>query len=80
VDEESIPFSIWSLALTRVMWTFLRQTGTLVISFLLGLGFLGITVQFGIVAFLLAMALYPISVIPMYLAVKRNMHLNNYGD
>ncbi|MDH4214597.1 MAG: MFS transporter, partial [Candidatus Thorarchaeota archaeon] len=30
-----------SLALTRVMWTFPRQTGTLVTSFLLGLGFLG---------------------------------------
>jgi MFS family permease len=69
-----------SLALTRVMWTFPRQTGTLVTSFLLGMGFLGTTAQFGVVVFPLAMALYPISVIPMYAAVKRNKHLNNYGD
>ncbi len=69
-----------SLALTRVMWTFPRQTGTLVTSFLLGLGFLGTTAQFGVIVFPLAMALYPISVIPMYVAVVRNKHLNNQGD
>jgi len=69
-----------SLALTRVMWTFPRQTGTLVTSFLLGLGFLGTTAQFGVIVFPLAMALYPISVIPMYAAVRRNKHLNNHGD
>jgi len=69
-----------SLALTRVMWTFPRQTGTLVTSFLLGLGFLGTTAQFGVIVFPLAMALYPISVIPMYIAVRRNLHLNNRGD
>ena len=69
-----------SLALTRVMWTFPRQTGTLVTSFLLGLGFLGTTAQFGVIVFPLAMALYPISVIPMYIAVVRNERLNNQGD
>jgi len=69
-----------SLALTRVMWTFPRQTGTLVTAFLLGLGFLGTTAQFGVIVFPLAMTLYPISVIPMYVAVKRNKHLNNHGD
>jgi len=69
-----------SLALTRVMWTFPRQTGTLVTSFLLGLGFLGTTSQFGVIVFPLAMALYPISVIPMFIAVRRNKRLNNQGD
>lgn len=69
-----------SLALTRVMWTFPRQTGTLLTSILLGIGFLGTTTQFGIVVFPIVMALYPISVIPMYIAVRRNRKLNTHGD
>ena len=69
-----------SLALTRVMWTFPRQTGTLVTSFLLGIGFLGTTAQFGVIVFPIVMLLYPISVIPMYIAVRRNIRLNNRGD
>ena len=69
-----------SLALTRVMWTFPRQTGTLVTSFLLGIGFLGTTAQFGVVVFPIVMLLYPISVVPMYIAVRRNIKLNNRGD
>ncbi|MBN2228576.1 MAG: MFS transporter [Candidatus Thorarchaeota archaeon] len=69
-----------SLALTRVMWTFPRQTGTLASSFLLAIGLLGTTAQFGVIVFPLAMALYPLSVIPMYAAVRRNKRLNNYGD
>ncbi len=69
-----------SLALTRVMWTFPRQTGTLVSAFLLGIGFLGTTTLFGIIIFPLAMILYPISVIPMYIAVRRNRKLNTHGD
>ncbi len=69
-----------SLALTRIMWTFPRQTGTLLTSILLGIGFLGTTTQFGIIVFPIAMALYPISVIPMYIAVYRNRKLNTHGD
>jgi len=69
-----------SLALTRVMWTFPRQTGTLLTAFLLGIGFLGTTSQFGVIIFPLAMLLYPISVIPMYLAVRRNRKLNTTGN
>jgi len=69
-----------SLALTRIMWTFPRQTGTLLTSILLGIGFLGTTTQFGIIVFPIAMALYPISVIPMYIAVRRNQKLNTHGD
>jgi len=69
-----------SLALTRVMWTFPRQTGTLLTSFLLGIGFLGTTYQLGVVIFPLAMVLYPISVIPMWLAVRRNQKSNTTGD
>jgi MFS family permease len=69
-----------SLALTRVMWTFPRQTGTLLTSFLLGIGFLGSTYQFGVIVFPIAMALYPISVIPMWIAVRRNRKLNTKGD
>jgi len=69
-----------SLALTRVMWTFPRQTGTIVSAFLLGIGFLGTTTLFGIIIFPIAMTLYPISVIPMYIAVRRNRKLNTHGD
>ncbi len=69
-----------SLALTRIMWTFPRQTGTLLTSILLGIGFLGTTTMYGIIIFPIAMALYPISVIPMYIAVRRNRKLNTHGD
>jgi len=69
-----------SLALTRIMWTFPRQTGTLLTSILLGIGFLGTTTMYGIIIFPIAMALYPISVIPMYIAVRRNQKLNTHGD
>jgi MFS family permease len=65
-----------SFALTRIMWTFPRQTGTLLTAFLLSVGFLGGMYNFGLVVFPFAMALYPISVIPMYIAVKRNERLN----
>lgn len=69
-----------SLAVIRVMWTFPRQTGTLLTSFLLGIGFLGSTYLFGVVVFPIAMLLYPLSVIPMYIAVRRNRNLNTTGD
>ena len=69
-----------SLALTRVMWTFPRQTGTLLTAFLLGIGFLGTTYQFGVVIFPIAMFLYPVSVIPMWIAVRRNRKSNTTGD
>lgn len=61
-----------SFAITRVMWTFPRQTGTLVTSVILSLGFFSNMTDFGVIVFPIAMALYPISVIPMYIAVKRN--------
>ncbi|TFF84112.1 MFS transporter [Candidatus Thorarchaeota archaeon] len=65
-----------SFALTRIMWTFPRQTGTLLTAFLLSVGFLGGMYNFGLVVFPIAMALYPVSVLPMYFAVKRNERLN----
>ncbi|MFW9846152.1 MAG: MFS transporter [Candidatus Thorarchaeota archaeon] len=61
-----------SLALTRIMWTFPRQTGTLLTAILLASGFLGGIVPFGVVVFPIAMTLYPLCVIPMYIAVRRN--------
>ncbi|MFX0107775.1 MAG: hypothetical protein ACFE7R_05810, partial [Candidatus Hodarchaeota archaeon] len=61
-----------SLALTRIMWTFPRQTGTLLTSILLGLGFMGGIVPFGVFFFPIAMMLYPVCVIPMWIAVRRN--------
>ncbi|MFW9981888.1 MAG: MFS transporter [Candidatus Thorarchaeota archaeon] len=64
-----------SFAITRVMWTFPRQTGTLATSLILSLGIFSSMTEFGIIVFPIAMALYPISVIPMYLAVKRNRDL-----
>ncbi|MGQ4911083.1 MAG: MFS transporter [Candidatus Thorarchaeota archaeon] len=64
-----------SFAVIRVMWTFPRQTGTLITSYLLSIGFLGGIAQFGRIVFPIAMLFYPISVIPMYLAVRRNERL-----
>ncbi len=64
-----------SYALTRVMWTFPRQTGTLVSSVMLSLGMFSSMTAFGVIIFPIAMTLYPISVIPMYFAVKRNREM-----
>lgn len=64
-----------SYALTRIMWTFPRQTGTLVTSAILSAGLFTSMTAFGVLVFPIAMTLYPISVIPMYFAVKRNREL-----
>ncbi|TXT55293.1 MAG: Multidrug resistance protein MdtG [Candidatus Thorarchaeota archaeon] len=64
-----------SLALTRVMWTFPRQTGTLLTSYLLSIGIMGGIVNFGRFFFPIAFMLYPVCVIPMYLAVRRNKRI-----
>lgn len=64
-----------SYALTRVMWTFPRQTGTLITSIILSLGMFTSMTAFGVLVFPIAMTLYPVSVIPMYFAVKRNREL-----
>jgi MFS family permease len=61
-----------SFALTRIMWLFPKQTGTLLTAALLAGGFLGGLVPFGMLIFPIAMTLCPICVIPMYIAVKRN--------
>ncbi len=65
-----------SWAVTRIMWNFPRQTGTLLTSMLLTAGIFGGIVEFGRIVFPLAMLLYPLSVIPMSIAV----HLNRRGD
>ncbi|MGY5862046.1 MAG: MFS transporter [Candidatus Thorarchaeota archaeon] len=64
-----------SFALTRIMWTVPRQTGTLITAVMLSLGMFSSMTAFGVIVFPIAMALYPISVIPMYFAVKRNREL-----
>ena len=64
-----------SYAVTRIMWTFPRQTGTLVTSIMLSLGIFTSMTEFGVLVFPVAMILYPLSVIPMYIAVKRNREL-----
>ncbi|TFF91280.1 MFS transporter [Candidatus Thorarchaeota archaeon] len=61
-----------SWAVNRIMWTFPRQTGTILTSFILSAGIFGGIVPFGELFFPIAMALYPVSVLPMYIAVKRN--------
>jgi MFS family permease len=61
-----------SWAIIRIAWTFSRQTGTLLTSFILGAGVVGGMVAYGQILFPLAMVLYPISVVPMYIAVRRN--------
>ncbi|MHA2004285.1 MAG: MFS transporter [Candidatus Thorarchaeota archaeon] len=69
-----------SLALTRIMWTFPRQTGTLLTAALLAGGFLGGIVPLGILVFPIAMTLYPACVIPMYIAVRRNRKKQEVAD
>jgi MFS family permease len=64
-----------SYAITRIMWTFPRQTGTLFTAFILTLGWFSGMKEFGVFVFPIAMALYPISVIPMYIAVRKNREL-----
>ena len=60
-----------SISITRIMWNLPRQTGTLFTSVLLTLGIFGGISEFGILIFPLAMCFYPISVIPLYIAVRR---------
>ncbi|MHA2141969.1 MAG: MFS transporter [Candidatus Thorarchaeota archaeon] len=69
-----------SLALTRIMWTFPRQTGTLVTAALLAGGILGGIVPFGMLVFPIAMILYPVCVIPMYIAVRRNRRREDVAE
>lgn len=64
-----------SWAVVRILWTFPRQTGTLVAAFILGSGFAGGIVSFVLVVFPIAMCFYPVSVIPMWLAIRRNQQL-----
>ncbi len=61
-----------TMAVIRILWTFPRQTGTLFTAILLSIGFFGGITPFGILMFPIAMTLYPVSVIPMYIAVRRN--------
>ncbi len=61
-----------SWAVNRIMWTFPRQTGTLLTSLMLSAGIFSGIVPFGVFFFPIAMSLYPLSVLPMYIAVKRN--------
>jgi MFS family permease len=62
-----------SVAVTSIMWTFPRQTGTLIAALIMGL--FGGIVTFGRLFFPIALVLYPISVIPAYIAVRRNERL-----
>ncbi len=75
MDHVAISRRARAFSITRVMWQFPRQTGTLLTAFLL-VYFSGI-VEYGLIVFPLAMMLYPISVIPMYIAVKRNERISN---
>ncbi|UCE11239.1 MAG: MFS transporter [Candidatus Thorarchaeota archaeon] len=70
MGEISVARRARSLALTRISWTFLRQSGTLVTAVILALSVDIVT--FGLVLFPIAMVVYPLCVIPMYFAVKRN--------
>lgn len=67
-----------AFAITRIMWQFPRQTGTLATAFLLAV--FGGIVSFGLVVFPIAMLLYPLSVIPMYIAIKRNAKLRSLQE
>lgn len=73
MEEISIQRRGQSVAITRIMWTLLRQTGTLITAFILV--YFGGIVTFGILVFPLALTIYPICVIPMYIAVRRNRKL-----
>ncbi|MFW9850200.1 MAG: MFS transporter, partial [Candidatus Thorarchaeota archaeon] len=70
MEEVSLSRRARSFSITRIMWQFPRQTGTLLAAYLLG--FYGGILGYALIIFPLAMVLYPISVIPMYISVKRN--------
>jgi hypothetical protein len=70
MGEISVTRRARSLALTRISWTFPRQSGTLVTAVILALSV--DIVSFGLVIFPIAMVVYPLCVIPMYIAVRRN--------
>ena len=75
MEEIGRPHRARAWAVTRVMWTFSRQTGTLLTSLLLSQGGQWGIVEFGVLFFPLAMMLYPVSVLPMWIAVRRNKDL-----
>ncbi|MHA2212821.1 MAG: MFS transporter [Candidatus Thorarchaeota archaeon] len=70
MGEISVARRARSLALTRISWTFPRQSGTLLTAVILTLSV--DILSFGLVMFPIAMVVYPLCVIPMYIAVKRN--------
>ncbi|MHA2425289.1 MAG: MFS transporter [Candidatus Thorarchaeota archaeon] len=74
MGEVSLSRRARSLSITRVMWQFPRQTGTLLTAYLLG--FYGGILAYAQIVFPIAMLLYPISVIPLYYAVRRNAARN----
>ncbi|MHA1907766.1 MAG: MFS transporter [Candidatus Thorarchaeota archaeon] len=74
LGEVSLSRRARSLSITRVMWQFPRQTGTLLTAWILT--FFGGLVAYGQIVFPIAMLLYPVSVIPMYIAVRRNAARN----
>ncbi len=61
-----------SLAISRIMWNFPRQTGTLLTAIILSIGIFSGIVEFGVFIFPLVMCLYPLAVIPMWLALRLN--------
>ncbi|MHA1742130.1 MAG: MFS transporter [Candidatus Thorarchaeota archaeon] len=77
MEEVSRQYRARAWAVNRVMWTFPRQTGTVITSLLLTWGIFGGVVEFSHIVFPLAMLLYPISVIPMWIAVRRNRNIRS---
>ncbi len=75
MDHVALSRRARAFSITRVMWQFPRQTGTLLTAFLLV--YFSSIVEYGLIVFPLAMILYPISVIPMYIAVKRHERVAN---
>ncbi len=73
MDEVAVSRRARAFSITRVMWQFPRQTGTLLTAFLLA--YFADIVEYGKLVFPVAMLMYPISVIPLYLAVRRNARI-----
>lgn len=78
MDEVALSRRASAFSITRVMWQFPRQTGTLLTAFLLV--YFSSIVEYGMIVFPIAMILYPISVIPMYVAVKRNERIREQSQ
>jgi hypothetical protein len=66
-----------SLGLARSMWSFPRETGVLFSALLLSIGIFGDIISYGKMIFPIILLLYPVGMIPLYIAIRRNKDITS---